>query len=40
MVVADWLDHIELVLEMIVDNHFRDVTKMGVENIFGVIYEQ
>ncbi len=37
--MVNWLNHIELALEMVVDNHFRDVTKMGVENIFGVIYE-
>jgi hypothetical protein len=31
-------DHFADVCNMVVDNHFRDVTKMGVENICGVIY--
>lgn len=39
MVGFNRINHFDNTNDKVVDNHFREVTNMGVENILGVSYE-
>jgi len=38
MNIVNQSNYTEMMLDMAVDNHFRDITKMAVENKLGVGY--